>query len=137
MPTTAAIGHSSQFARGNGGTPEVFTALAQVTSISPPSLSRDTIDASHMQSPQRYREFVSGMRDGGEVSIELDFERGSTTDVQLLADFNSDAARNYRIVFPSGQAWTFNAFLTGYEVSVPMDDKMTATATFKVNGIAA
>lgn len=137
MPTTAAIGHNAQFQRGNGATPEVFTALAQVTSITPPSLSRDTIDASHMQSPQRYREFISGMRDGGEVSIEIDFERGSATDLALLSDFNSDAARNYRVVFPAGQVWTFNAFLTGYEVSVPLDDKMTASVTFKVNGIAA
>ena len=136
MPTNAIIGHGSQFQRGNGATPESFSPLAQVTNIGPPTLSRDTQDATHMQSPQRWREFTSGLRDGGEASIELDYNRGQATDLALLADFNSDASRNYRIVFPDGSNWTFNAFITSYDADVPLDGKMTASATFKVNGIA-
>ena len=42
--------------------------------------------------------------------------------------------RACRISFPNGVTWSFNAELTGYEPTVPVDDKMTATTTFKVSG---
>jgi predicted secreted protein len=136
MATTAIIGHNSQFQRGNGGGPETFTALGQITNISPPSLTRDTIDATHMQSPSRFREFISGLRDAGEVTIQFDYIRGDANDTALQSDYNSDTSRNYRIVYPGGQTWTFNAFLTSYTIDVPVDGKVAATCTFKINGVA-
>jgi len=52
MANSAAIGWDSEFAIGDGGSPEVFTAVAEVTSISPANISRDTVDATHIR-PRR------------------------------------------------------------------------------------
>ena len=42
-------------------------AVAQVTSISGPSLSADTIDITNHASTDGYREFVQGLKDAGHL----------------------------------------------------------------------
>jgi len=132
MTTEATIGHNTLFQRDPGTT--VYATLAEVTSITPPNITRDTIDATHMLSTERYREFISGLRDGGECSIELNFVPGGTAMTALLLDLADDTDVPYKIIFPNSSVWTFNAFLTALSPEAPLDDKMTATATFKING---
>ena len=64
MSTSARIGYGMQFKIGNGASPEVFTEVAECTNITPPGFARDAIDASHHQSPEAYREFIAGLKDG-------------------------------------------------------------------------
>lgn len=133
MTTQARIGLGTQFKIGNGAMPEVFTTVAEVTSITPPGLSRDTIDATHTSSPNGYREFIAGLKDGGEVSLDLNFVPGSATTALLLAEIEANAG-NKQIVFPGGEIWSFQALCTGIEPTAPIDDKMAATVTYKVTG---
>jgi hypothetical protein len=51
-----------------------------------------------------------------------------------VADFDDDEPRSYRIEWPSGAAWTFDAILTGYEPDSPYDDKLSASLTWKITG---
>lgn len=123
----------TQLERGDGAGTEVFTAIANVTNITPPGIERETYDVTAHDSPNGWREFVGGLKDGGEVEIELNYDpREHDT---LVADFEDDAPRNYRIVFPGtlGQ-WAFKAIMSGFESEAPHDDKLSATVTFKVSG---
>lgn len=130
--TAALIGYGTSFAIGDGASPEVFTPLAEVVSITPPSDSLDIIDATHMESPDATREFIVGLRDPGECSIEMNFVPGSAAD-SAIQDFRDERERKTcRITFPNGVTWTFSGILTGYEPAVPLDDKMTATVSIKV-----
>lgn len=131
MATLADIGHGASFAFGDGASPEVFTAFAEVTSITPPSDNIDVIDATHMASPGNTREFIQGLNDPGEASFEINWTRTNNTQIQAL---RNGGTSNFRITFPGSPAvtWTFAGFLIGYEPSIPVDDKMTATVTFKV-----
>jgi len=38
------------------------------------------------------------------------------------------------ITYPGGGTCSFDGFLTGWSVSVPIDDRMTASAEIKVTG---
>jgi predicted secreted protein len=134
MATEARVGMGSRFEIGDGADPEVYTQLAEVININPPSMSRDALDATHMLSPEQWREFVPGLKDGGEVSVDMNFIPGGAGETQIMANLAADNTANYRITFPNGVSWTFAAFCTGFEPSVPHDDKMSATATFKVSG---
>lgn len=136
MATTADIGHGSTFERSSDGTVGgVFAAvLAEVTSITPPKISRDTIDMTHMGSTQRWRDFVGGLKDGGEVTIEGNFEPDNANVAAALSDINTNTAGYYKITFPDGTAWGFAAFATGYEPGVPVDDKMTISLSYKLTG---
>ncbi len=133
--TNAAIGHGSAFERSDdntsGGT---FATVGEVLNIGGPGLAKDAVDATHMASPERWREFISGLKDGGEVSVELSFDPDDATTTAALADCNSDVAGYYKVTFPDTTAWGFAAIATGLEVGVPLDDKMTATITYKLTG---
>lgn len=135
MATEATIGHGTLFKRGNAdGPPETFTALGEILDISGPDMTKDTIDATHMASTDRYREFISGLRDGGEVTVTCNFVPGGTTIANALTDFQADVPRSYQILWEDGSDLTFEAHMTGPAVTAPLDDKMSATFTYKVTG---
>lgn len=112
--------------------PTVWTTLAEVFNVSPPADTDDQIDVTHYQSAGNRREFITGFTDGGEIPIEMNFVPGSATDVYMVA--SKGVTRIIEITYPNGVTVTFNGLRTGYEISPPIDDKMTATATFKVTG---
>lgn len=141
MTTRANIGYGAKFQNSNESSPEAFSDLVgvEITNITPPQPSRDSIDASHELSPDSYREFIAGLTDAGEVSIEFNWNpQSAVTGIAALytelALPSASATKTRRIVFPNGSTMEFEAFCTGISPEIPLDDKMTATATFKVTG---
>jgi len=134
----ALLGYGSVFEIQNETSPDAYVAFAEVISITPPSADVDQIDVTHMSSPNRYREFIDGLIDGGEMSFDINFIPGNTDDDRIFEllglPIGTSHARNCRVSFPNGVTWTFVGTLTGYEPDVPVDDRMTATVTFKVSG---
>lgn len=139
MPDSAALlGYGSVFEIVSDTSPDLFVAMSEVKSITPPSMTVDQVEVTHMQSPNRFREFISGLLDGGEVSFEMNFIPGNTSDDRLFELLNLPTGvtrrRAMRISYPNGVTWSFNGEVTGYEPDVPFDDAMTATVTIKVSG---
>jgi len=135
MATQATIGHGSTFSVGiTPGPPITYGIMAEVVSITGPALQRDTPDATHMLSPAKFREFIGGLKDAGEVSLTLNFRPGSTDEEVIFAHFDSDVIGDYKITFPNAAEWEFQAWCTGYDTETPLDDKMSATVTFKLSG---
>ncbi|GAA2985333.1 phage tail tube protein [Streptomyces fulvorobeus] len=120
--------------RGDGEAVEVFTAIANATNISGPGLSRKTIDTTAHDSPDKYMEFVGGLVDPGEVSVDVNYDPADHD--TLVADLNDVEPRNYQLVFPTTPAatWAIAAVMKGFEPTAPYDDKLTASITFKVSG---
>lgn len=116
--------------------------VAEVTNIGGPGLARDTLEATHHKSPNMWREFIKGLKDGGEVSMDLNFMPFNSTHNAslangLLADFSNDTTiSNFVLTFPDSGAtqWSFPGIVTGFEPSQPFDDKLTASVTIKVSG---
>lgn len=135
----ALLGYGSTFEIAtSGNSPTDFVSLGEVYNITPPSDTVDQIDVTHMQSPNRRREFISGLVDGGECSFEMNWVPGSTGDSELneilALGVGVSRRRQCRIRYPNAVTHTFEAELQSYEKTVPTDDKMTATVTFKVTG---
>ena len=133
MATTASIGNGAQF-QIESATPGTWTAISEVFDITPPNETSDVIDVTSFGSPEGQREYIVGLTDPGECSFEMNFTPGSASEGLLLTAKAARAAKNFRIVFPNDQTWTFSGLLTGYEPSMPNDDKMTCTVTIKVTG---
>lgn len=130
MATNVTTGYNTTFGI-EGTTPGTYSAVAEVTSVTPPNISRDAVEATHLTSPEQWREFIAGLKDGGEVSIEMNWIPSATDVIVAALDAGKD---NYQIVFPNGVKWSFAAICTAFEPSSPLDDRMTASATFKVSG---
>lgn len=127
MTTNAALGYGVLFGIKNGG--GTFDNVAEVTNVKPPAYARDAIEATHMESPDRFREYIAGLMDAGEVSIEINYVP-SASDVVIAA--LAAGKGTFKITHPNSVTLTFDAIVTNYEPQLPLDDKMTAAATFKV-----
>jgi predicted secreted protein len=135
MATNAEIGYDSKYEIWDAGlgTP-AFVEIGEVISITPAEPESDRIDVTHMKSPGRKREFISGLIDPGEASFEINWVPGSASDILIRGLFASGAVVDHRITFPNGVTVTYDAAITGYTKAVPVDDRMTATITVAVSG---
>lgn len=133
MAATTAVSGFGTLLKLKSGTST--TTIAEVQSVTGPGLSRDTYDVTHMESPSGYREFVGGLVDGGEVSIDLNFLPPNSTQTTLRGLITS-TAQTWNLVFPdaSTTTWTMVAFVTAFEPTAPHDDAMSASATLKLTG---
>jgi predicted secreted protein len=134
MPSQAIHGVGALFKRGDGTSSEEFIAIAEVNTITGPEITAGTIDVTSLDSTGGYREFIAGFIDGGEVSIDMNFRLDGYDD--LKADIEGRELHNYQVVFPDTNQTTFEfaAIMTRLGVAVPTEDKITATATFKISG---
>jgi predicted secreted protein len=130
MATGALIGYGTLFAISTDGVS--YTTLAEVRSLNPPSDNIEIIDATNMDSPGRRREYVSGFIDGGEMTLELNFIPGNSTDQTIRARVDAGTAFYCRITWTTGVVWTFLGIPRSYEVNAPTDDIMTATLVVKM-----
>jgi predicted secreted protein len=129
--SNAVSGVGTKFRRWDGSS---WTDLAEISSISGPSMTRDFIDVTNLDSTGGYREFIAGFRDGGTVNLTMNFTR-DTYDLMKL-DFEDDESQNYEIVLPDADATSFEfaGLVTELPLEIPTDDKITANVTIKVNG---
>lgn len=132
-------GFGTQFKVGDGATPtEAFTTVANVTSISGPSKSRETIDVTAHDSPDQYAEFIGSVKDGGEISADLNYDPTEDTHAVLETLFESKYPTNFQIVLLPGteleHTWSIKGIITGLEPEYPYDDKMASSVTVKVTG---
>ncbi|WP_432118482.1 phage tail tube protein [Streptomyces sp. bgisy032] len=121
--------------RSDMATTPVFAAIGNVTNVSGPEIERETYDVTAHDTEDGWREFIGGLKDGGEVSLELNYDPDKH-DV-LVADFEDAVPRDYKLVFPpaaGGGTWGLKLILTGFSQEAPVDDKFTAELTFKVSG---
>ncbi len=129
--TDARIGYGTTYEIFSGGE---FVEVAEVSNVTPGEATTDRIDATHMKSPGRRREYISGLIDSGEASFEINWLPGSDTDVLLRGLQTSGETTDHRITFPNGVTVTYEAQVTGFGKAVPIDDKMSATLTISVSG---
>ncbi|MEU4386573.1 phage tail tube protein [Promicromonospora sp. NPDC023805] len=127
----------TQFKRDSTGG-GVYVAIANVSDLSGPSRSRDAIEVTAHDSPNQYREFVKGLKDGGEVTLTLNYDPANNTHKALDADFEEDALRGYQIVVLPGESdehtWTINGLITNLSDAFPIDDRMEREVTLKISG---
>lgn len=114
--------------------PPSYNELAEVTNITPPNFETDDVDVTHMQSPNRTREFIAGLTDPGEASFEMNWVPGSASDIILINLKTAATVVNWKMQWPNGTYWEFTGYVKGYETSAQTEDKMGATVTIKVAG---
>lgn len=130
----ALLSQSMTIAVGDGASPEVFAPITEVNSIDGPSGQAPEIDVTDLSSTSR--EFVLGLEDEGEISLDLNFIPKNTQHSQLRTDKSSGAKRNYQITFTDSPAttWTFQALVKTLSVSNAIDAVTKGSATLRVTG---
>lgn len=113
------------------------TNLASVTNITLAGQSRTAIPTSSMDSPSKYNEFMPGMVDAGEITLDLLYD--GTTITQLLHSQMTATANIVTLTFYDGTTTaskiSCRAFLTDLGHQIPMDDAVTQSVSFKLTGV--
>lgn len=125
-----------------------WVVISQVTAIEGPGMSKETIDVTSLNSTGGYREFIGSFRDGGDVSLTMNYTRAGYD--LMKADYEAECTADYEIVFPDGNrdvatcttslnaalntAFSFKGLVTELPTSVSTDSQITMNATIKVSG---
>lgn len=130
----AITGIGTQFKRGDGADPEVYTKLAEVYNITGPGMTRETVETTTYDSTGGYREKIGGLRDGGTITFTMNFKRA--TYLIIKGDFEEDQAKNYQVVFPDTDdtTLTFSGLVTECPTSIPEGDRITVDVTIEISG---
>jgi predicted secreted protein len=140
--TEARIGWGGELHVSTDNTEANLVELAEVVECGFPSDEVDEVEATHLKSPGRRKEYIAGLIDGGEFTATMNYVPGSATDLLLTAAKVAGTTRCIRIVIPddsgTGAAdWNMvtHAFIKKYAPdSMTADAKISATATFRVTG---
>lgn len=127
--TAAVLGYNVTIGIYNGSS---YDDLAEVVNITWPGYKRPSIDATTMDSPDKFMEFIPGLIDAGELTFEMNWAP-SATDAVLLAMLQDDP-QQFKVTYNGGVNIVFQGFVTSWQPQSPLGEKLSASATFKVTG---
>jgi len=134
--TEATIGYGTQIRIGVGVTP-TWTTLAEIKDVTWPVAEADDIEATHMASPNRTKEFISGLTDNGEVVVPMNWVPGSATDV-LLAGLKA-SGELVQVEFTDNTDGAtpevYVGYVRRYSRTSPVNDVQMAEAAFRISGL--
>jgi len=134
MSTSAMQSQGVKLQRGDGATSEAFATVAEVLGLKGPTETRKTIDVTSLDST--VREFLPGLKDGGEISFDLNLIGNNTGHQGLHTDFAAGTKRNFKLLLtddattPSTAA--FVAIVTEYGVDASVDSQIKASIKLKL-----
>ncbi len=125
---------------GDGGSPtENFTTIAEVKSITGPSMSVKIDDVTTHSTSTPWRAKLATLLDGGTVAFGLNFIPTDATQdfpAGLLKDFTNRTLRNFKLVLTDAghTTWAFSAFVQDFKMDMPVDGVLTANCTLAISG---
>jgi predicted secreted protein len=108
--------------------------IAEIVSITGPSMTRDTVDVSSLSSTGGYREFAAALRNPGTVKFTMNFLKNNY--ILFKADFESNTPGNYRIILPDPENTMVEVMglVTELPLTIPTSDKITCDVTIQLTG---
>ena len=120
-------------ANGAAGT-EAFTLVPGVLDLNGPNMTKDFIDTSDMDVTNRFRTYISGLRDGGQISGELNWNPSHAQHQGMQDDFDNDTLRNWTITWRDGTVCTLAAEVESLEITSAIDAQIKRSFTLKISG---
>lgn len=138
MTSSAFWAYGSKLKLGDGASPEVFTTIAELKDITPPQLTRDSIEVSNQDSTSAWREHIPGWRDGAEVTFNANWIPINATqdeDTGVLETFNDNTNHNWQILLPDASTLiSFSGHVTAFNPELPMESQGELSVTIKISG---
>jgi predicted secreted protein len=131
MASDAVAGVGTLFRRWSGS---AWVNVAEVNSITGPSMSRETIDVTSLDSTGGYREFIASFRDAGTIVLNMNFTR--TNYETMKDDFDSEDLQQYEILLPDSEntSFEFTGLVTELPLTIAVGDKVSMDTTIKISG---
>lgn len=132
--SAADIGYQSRFKIGNGGSPQAYTAIAEVVSFTPPGATFGEVQTTHLGTPGAMHTYRPTLADPGEVPCTMNYVPGGTEEAAMLALFDR-STRSFEIEYPNGARVQFQGFARNFEPGeVALEELMQVSFTIRVSG---
>jgi len=141
--TEGVIGLGTLLKIGDGGSPEAFTAIAEVKDITGPGLTREFAEFTHQQSSGGYREYKPTFKNSGDVTFKCNFLPDDTTQgfatTGLLKDYEDGILRNFQLLFLDTGATlaSFAAYVANIQPTAPVGSALELNVTLRITGPVA
>jgi hypothetical protein len=112
-----------------------FTTIANCVSWSGPTTENPEIDVTSLTSTAK--EFIGGLIDYGELSLELSFDPNNATHQQLFTDMEASppTVTGWRIQFVNPTInFYWSAFVKSFSISGEVDGKISGSLTLRLSG---
>lgn len=126
------IGFGTLFKKKTG--PGAYVTLAEVVEFNPPERTIDSVEFTHMASPERWREYKPGLKDAGETTLTYNLIPGEADDDVVNDAIDNGGLSEWQVEYPNGATLDIKGFFTSHQHATPIDDRMTGAATFKISG---
>lgn len=134
MSQNAVLTQGTLLKRGDGGSPETFQTVPDVTAMSGPDASKNEIPVTDLASLAQ--EFKGGLPDFGRLTLEMNYIPGNAIHTAMRNDFNSGSSpvRNWRIAFVNGFRWVFQAYVASFPGNIQGDSVQKASVVLRITG---
>lgn len=122
---TAAKGTLLGRSTTDGGT---YTTISEITGVGGPNCTRDFIDVTHMESTGDYREWITSLIDGGELTLQANHLPGTSAQNVIKDDFNAGTKLYWQITWTDASS-TKTRF-AGYVSNLGHDSQVGGKADF-------
>jgi len=125
--SSALAGRSSTLGFGSGG-----VLIAEIVDLSWNGRAVDMIEVTNMDSDGEYKEFITGMRDGGNLAVALNFTRDEYED--FIGGLESTDPEDYELDLQSGDVFELTGFVVNVDVVADLADEVICRVDIKVTG---
>lgn len=131
----AGQGTQLQLGDSSGGASTGYTTIAEATKIQRSGSKADSVDVTNMDSTGAYREILPTLLTPGDISVDLNYIPGDSTQQQLQTLFDGRTKRDWKLVLPASLGhWDFNAYVTSVDFDVSFDKQGTISAKLTITG---
>jgi hypothetical protein len=118
---------------GNEASPQVYTTIEEVLNVGALGTTSDDLDVTNFDSTDGQKEFIAGLAEGNEITIECN-DVGGTIQTALIAaqGNNRHFKANWTKVSPN-RTVTFIASVKGYEYAPSNTEQNKINFTLKVS----
>lgn len=119
---------------GDGASPEVFTAIGDISDISGPDGAATEIDVTTLDSTGK--EFRMGLKDEGQVTFTCFYQPKDTQHAALRTARSNRTLTNFQLTFTDSPAtvWSFSAYVMSIPLSNSVDGATSANITLRISG---
>ena len=137
--TQAQIGYGTLLQREVAdASPVSFQTIVEIAKIGAFGSKRALLDATHMQSPDGFMEYVLGLKDGVELALEGNFRPDDDSQGEaagLINEHNTAHRSTYRIVLPGAfGAFTFSGLVVSWSATIDAAAVIKANFGIKITG---
>lgn len=138
MASNAKFGFGTLVKMGDGGSPETFTAIAELRGdISFDGMESDEIEiTTHNNAVNgRAKEKIPGLIDPGNLNVEINYIATEVTHVAVRTAWINQTRKNFQILSPQGDLISCAGYIMSLPITFPVDDSISAKIKIMLTGL--